>query len=195
MASSVDFKAQLRRQLGFIERSCESYDKGSDDEAIRIATVLRVIFHNTRNSTSLLRHMGVQSVKILTQAAPIPANAVFADSIALIKADYSGGSLIPHLGRGHYKAFWPSDGWWTQLVYVRGDVRITRRDIILAAANKDGGAHVDSALTPAYEELMQGVWSTGEGPNETRIQDQQFILLRDAGYEILHSPDLIALAR
>jgi len=29
------------------------------------------------------------------------------------------------------------------------------RDIVLVAANKDGGAHVDTELTPQYESLKQ----------------------------------------
>jgi hypothetical protein len=51
------FKDQLTKQLGFLRRSCESYDQGYKDEAIRIATVLRVLFHDTGRSTSLLTHL------------------------------------------------------------------------------------------------------------------------------------------
>lgn len=35
-------------QIGFIKRSCESYDAGVHSEAKRIATSIRVLFHKTR---------------------------------------------------------------------------------------------------------------------------------------------------
>ncbi len=42
------FRDQLRRQLRYIENSCQAYDQGDIDEGIRIATSLRVILHNTK---------------------------------------------------------------------------------------------------------------------------------------------------
>ena len=39
--------------------------------------------------------------------------------------------------------------WWTQeTVYRFGAFRIKRQDLVLHAANKDGGAHVDEKLAP-----------------------------------------------
>ena len=54
----VDFKDQLRRQIKFLETSCQSYDQGEVEEAVRIAVALRVLFHDSQTSRSLLRHMG-----------------------------------------------------------------------------------------------------------------------------------------
>jgi hypothetical protein len=51
----MDFRAHLKRQLGYLERSCASYDSGYKDEAIRIATIIRVLMHNTGATTSLLK--------------------------------------------------------------------------------------------------------------------------------------------
>jgi hypothetical protein len=196
--AAIDFKEQLRRQIGFIERSCDAYDRGFADEAVRIATVLRVIFHNTKQSTSLLHHLGNPHIKILTQSSLIPDGAIFGDGIGLkaLRADTGDVASQPKLGRGHLQAYLASDLWWAQLVYVRNDIRITRRDVVLTAANKDGGAHVDAQLTKEYLELSEGVWTANWGTsNERRIEDHQFVLLRDAGFEVLNSPDLLALAK
>ena len=35
----VDFKAQLRRQLLFLQNSCRLYDEGHVEEAIRVGTI------------------------------------------------------------------------------------------------------------------------------------------------------------
>jgi len=189
----IDFQDHLRRQLRFIERSSDSFDRGSFDEAIRIATVLRVIFHNSGKSVSLLKHLNA-NVRILTQIQSLPKKATFADATTLIVMGPQGSGLQPRLGKGHYKAFLPEGAWWKQLVYVRGELKIKRCDIVLAAANKDGGAHVDAELTAEYEELKRGVWTISSGTEGERpIGDQQFILLRDAAYEVLHSPDILSL--
>lgn len=38
----------------------------------------------------------------------------------------------------------PVADWWEQVVYVSGNrIKASRRDLVLAAADKDGGAHVD----------------------------------------------------
>ena len=54
----TDFPTHLGRQLQFLHQSCASYDGGFFDEAIRMATVMRVLLHDTKHSTSLLKHLG-----------------------------------------------------------------------------------------------------------------------------------------
>src|SRR5437762_2025805 len=61
---AIDFREQLSKQLGFLQTSCREYDAGNTNEAIRIAQALRVIFHNTRNSTSLLMHLRGNSISM-----------------------------------------------------------------------------------------------------------------------------------
>ena len=68
MAATQDFKAQLKRQLGFLEWSAGGFDAGRCDEAIRIATALRVIFHQAANSTSLLNHLNAAHVLVRSRA-------------------------------------------------------------------------------------------------------------------------------
>jgi len=55
--SKQRFLHKLGEQIQFLERSCEFYD-GKESEAIRIATSLRIIFHQTQKSTSLIEHLG-----------------------------------------------------------------------------------------------------------------------------------------
>ncbi|SRR6266481_5848819 len=60
-----------------------------------------------------------------------------------------------------------AEEWYNQTVYVLShgtDRTISRKDIILTSANKDGGAHVDEKLTPQYESLKQlgGTWTAVE---------------------------------
>src|SRR5205814_10509158 len=53
---NLNFYDQLRRQLNFIVTSCRAYDAGVCEEATRLAVVARVLFHDTKNSHSLVSH-------------------------------------------------------------------------------------------------------------------------------------------
>jgi hypothetical protein len=90
--------------------------------------------------------------------------------------------------------------WWNQVVYVLGKTRLSRKDLVLSAADKDGGAHVDAKLTSDYETLMHsgelGFFhypTKGERDNFQPIMDAHLVYLRQLGHELLNSPDLLAL--
>lgn len=48
------------------------------------------------------------------------------------------------------------DWWKKETVFVHAGTNHSRRKIVLSAANKDGGAHVDSELEEYYEFLCAG---------------------------------------
>ncbi|MBA3471762.1 MAG: hypothetical protein H0T57_00800 [Rubrobacter sp.] len=96
--------------------------------------------------------------------------------------------------------------WWEQIVYVlppenvdEPSLVLQRKDIIMTAANKDGGAHFDAMLTPEYEQLAApgavGEWvSVVDGVEQkTPIAGAHYVCLRQMGYEVLHSPALSTL--
>jgi hypothetical protein len=160
MEESVNYINKLKQQLDFVDRSSQLYDAGHKDEAIRIATSIRVLLHGTPRSTSLLQHLNKTDIKLLTSA---PGGGGFGSGdhtlVALGKAriypDTEKIEYYPQLGNG-YPGFYQQidmEKWWNQVVMILDFQRMTRRDIVLAAANKDGGAHVDSQLTKEYETL------------------------------------------
>lgn len=52
--------------------------------------------------------------------------------------------------------------WWSeQTVYTFEGGPYSRKDLVLSAANKDGGAHVDPELDKYYEHLEKGLASMG----------------------------------
>lgn len=189
--SGTRFKDQLRQQLRFIENSCEAYDRGHIEEAIRIGTCLRVLLHDTRKSTSLLTHLSARHVPVLSTCKvreSIPHGTVF-DGLSGI----SGAGIRAKLGQSSTLIEMPAEAWWQQLVIGLGQGRnLSRAVIALTAANKDGGAHVDADLPDVYMKLVDGVWtSTRDGKTVT---DHHLLYLRQMGYEILNSPGLAALA-
>lgn len=202
MNTSIDFRAHLRRQLGFLSRSCEAYDSGHTDEAIRIATVARVLIHQTKTSTSLLTYLDATAISLLstTRGAPI-ANPIHFVGLGIMHFSSNGSiSYEPKLDRGSYLESMPMDRWWSQLVMAIDRHALTRRSIVLAAANTDGGAHVDSTLTAEYEALAKdgaiGYFQqcTHDSRTELPIVGAHLVSLRQIGYELLHSPELSKLA-
>src|ERR1041384_4909262 len=132
---------KFREQLRFMERSCDAFDQGAEDEAIRLATSLRIIFHNTTSSTSLVTHLKLGAQKMLSSSR---GHGDWADYLSH-QIDFTSPELVktlPLLG-SKFKEL-SIDQWWRQEpVFVHLDKSHPRRKIILSVANKDGGAHVD----------------------------------------------------
>jgi hypothetical protein len=203
------FQIQLGRQLGFIERSCRDFDDGHKDEAIRIATSLRVLFHDTNHCISLLTHLKAKQIKLLATIADIGSDPMYQIPLGVKgtvgKDDWSA---IPYLDRAPSQGFIPYQDWWDKEVLFRRIVGfgITRRDLVLSAANKDGGAHVDRELDPQYERVSGGFINlTFRHNDETTnlpigdpevvvVRYTHFAALRQLGYEVLNSPELTNLA-
>jgi hypothetical protein len=195
----MDFQRQLAKQIGFLERSCKAYDHGYIDESIRIATVIRVLIHDTPRSTSLLRHLNATHIDLVSTIEPkkIPAGGAASFAMGSYTMGSAGSTWHP-VAQDSPRYQLPVHEWWIQLVF--GDMKhyLSRKNIVLAAANKDGGAHVDSDLTPAYAALAQsgsvGIFGFGRRNDpahvEVPIEDGHLGYLRAFGYELLSSREL-----
>jgi hypothetical protein len=203
------FEDQLRRQLRFLERSSAAYDGGFQDEAIRIATCIRVLIHDTSRSTSLLNHLAATGIRLLSTCMDIRrmlggsdpfyagARMQHFNGMAL----FGEGGYRTKLGNGPVHECLRVDDWWDQTVYVLdANNHLSRRDIVICAANRDGGAHVDERLTPDYELLITAgslgvLVSQNQGERMGQpISNGHFLALRQMAYELLNSPELVALA-
>lgn len=196
------FKSHLRRQLSFLERSCAAYDSGFSDEAIRIATVIRTLVHNTPNSTSLLKHLNATDIKLFTTVTmKVDEGVCYFWSMGTVKCEGKRIEYIPNLDDFSSSSMTiPVDEWWNQIVHVvNPKARLKRKDIVLTAANKDGGAHVDRRLTAEYDALASdgalGKLSLKVGGVEYSrpITDAHLVAIRTMGNELLKSPELLSL--
>jgi hypothetical protein len=89
----------------------------------------------------------------------------------------------------------PVKGWWEQFVIARGPAFVlSRKIIVLTAANKDGGAHVDDELPEEYLQLIRGVYEKISVGEPEFVSDHHLLYLRQMAYEILNSPELTQLA-
>jgi hypothetical protein len=198
---TVDFAAHLKRQIGFLNRSCAAFDAGQIDEAIRIATTVRVIVHQTKKSTSLLKHLNATTINLLSTAQGADPGTLFSMNMRTISIGGDGSSsYYPSLGESIHKELIPVSKWWDQVIVVSHPVRLSRRKIVLSAANQDGGAHVDAVLESEYEEMKdEGFMNISASKSDgsfasNKLENTHLVCLRQMGYELLNSPQLVKLA-
>ena len=218
--SNVDFVRQLDRQLRYIETSAREYDQGNKEEAIRIATNLRVIFHNTAASTSLLAHLQARLTKIMTTLGgpPYPRDSFLPmgsirinmknqhvhskDCLCYEPLELSKQPTFePWLDKKPLARQVQATDWWSsEPVIILHGRKSLRKDVVLWAANKDGGAHVDAALPEDYLHLSSCISVAVHVPGgedekvEGKPDDVHFALLRQMAHEVLRSPELHKLA-
>lgn len=202
------FKEQLKRQYNFLIYSCEAFDKGNWEEAVRIATCIRVFVHDTPKSISLLKHLNAKNIKLFNTSPGIPkgengyepfthftmgiidfGNQIFGYMPTL--EDFKPGSSV----------VLPIEEWWNQIVWILSpECKLTRERIILSAANQDGGAHVDAKLKSDYEDLSQYNFGTltcktGGKRISMDVHKLHLMTIRTIANEILKSPDFVSLLK
>lgn len=201
----------LARQLRFLEASVKGLDSGDAGEAVRIATVIRVIVHQTPKSTSLLTQLGAPATALLSTTRGffedgsgekpwMGAESFHYDGAGFLRQTGDGLLYRPKLGDGSYRGYLPAPDWWRQVIFGLDPATIySRRTIVLGAANQDGGAHVDPNPDERYlrlaykQEFGVLVGKSLEGEVRIPLFGYHVVALRQMAYELLNSPALLAL--
>jgi hypothetical protein len=225
MTQPIDFDRKLSEQLDFIKTSAQAYDDGRSHEAIRIATALRVLFHDTNRSTSLCKHLGKSRLMLASTFLADPGDGDLFHGLVGMKAQFpttltrgTGGIKIElQQGDGTMRchplgirswSFVNFDQWWRkQTIFRNKSIKACRRDIVLSAANRDGGAHVDAKYDEKYDAVAKGFGvlmlvrlggshSSPPQPGDPGVITAKFgelhlAAIRQMAYEILASPDIV----
>lgn len=193
--TKADLIEHLRDSLGFLEASSASFDTGFLGEAKRLATTIRVLVHDTDKSKSLLGLLKMKTAMgYLNTTHPYdPKNLLSYHGLVGLRMANAGSSYWAPLGEGApgqsgKYVFFPE--WWNQIVIVDSlKEKFTRRELVLALANKDGGAHVDSHLDDSYAELTRNNsvgWMLSDETNHKSMLDVELHSVRQIAFE-LHS--------
>lgn len=165
-ASSLDVSRELLEEL------CKSYDAMETDVfALPISTSIRVLVHDTESSTSLLGKLGKKDIPFIS------TNGISSDGpvhLGLVRRINVG----VRDGKGGEARYWPNcderyfcdespktlldfEKWWdSEQVFISASHSLTRKDLVLSVANKDGGAHFDEKVKKKYSEFRHS-WSGG----------------------------------
>ncbi len=197
--TELEFKTHFKEQIEFLTRSASAYDEGYESEAKRMAVVLRVLFHDTRNSTSLLTHLGKNDMLFYDTSEGLnPRNLLPESTLTITRIQFGGnggGNYIAPLDEGPPSKYINGkvsfNSWWKKEVIKDNEGRkFTREDIVLLVCHKDGGAHVDENLDGRYADLTRNN-SLGlkyfDNNTESDIDGVELASIRQITHEVLKS--------
>jgi hypothetical protein len=186
-----DLEDHLKEQLDFLITSCELYDKGKFSEAKRIASIIRILFHDTKHSKSLLGQLEKKRNLFYSTNFPLSQKALGTYSgLTLIGMKGKDTKYYPKLDEMTFCINWLSfENWWHETVFrdISGNC-ISRGNLIKTSTNQDGGAHVDEALDEVYYNLTKNNSLENhifDGENLNSIPNPEKAAIRQIGHEVL----------
>lgn len=178
-------------QIRFIQKSIVEFDSGDEIEAQRIATNLRVLFHETNSSKSIFGQLKPQINFYSGGGLYSPSNLIASWTLLSMSIGSEGMKYHAEL-EGHSRTFFLNfSDWWNEIIFDDRENRFTRRDIVTFIANQDGGAHVDPKLNEAYAKLtkMNSIgWTDSFG--NSPINNPAYQAIRAIANEVLISINL-----
>lgn len=144
-------------QLSFLQLSANQFDEGKENEAKRIATSLRIMFHETSTSHSLIKQIGLTNNFLLWSSGVLytPSNSLSSWVLLEMTVGENGISYKPLNNVNGRTFLLRYEDWWNEIIFDDKKNVFTRKDIVCYVANQDGGAHVDPELNEKYAELTK----------------------------------------
>jgi hypothetical protein len=191
-----ELENHLKNQLRFIQTSAEAFDRGDIAEAARLATTIRVLVHDTNTSHSLLGQLGLKDQLRFVDTAiePRAGNVASTNGLGIMWLTASGqagfraplNDLPPSRNQNRTSPF---DEWWNVPVIIDSTrTAFSRKDLVLAMAHKEGGAHVDAEINAAYEALSRSGslgWIITDATGDRRLLESPVpASVRQVAYEI-----------
>ncbi|MBT2647187.1 hypothetical protein J7E52_10710 [Bacillus sp. ISL-34] len=184
----------LREQLQFIQLSMNSYDNGFEGEAKRLSMAIRILVHDTNDSHSLLQILGIKkSLQYFSYLEPTDHTDTLSFVGLSMGFTEKGLRYYPMNGEPQYRISF--DDWWNQKVMINKKARmdISRKNVILDVAHKDGGAHIDPILNNRFAKLsrLNGFgWQTetltesGIIKSDVVANGPELSIIRQSAYEL-----------
>lgn len=194
--TNKELKTHLKEQIEFLKRSSKSYDDGFKSEAKRLAVIIRVLLHDTGNSTSLLQQLDKKDILFYDTSLDYnPNNQLSTLGLIMTKMGPDGAEYVPPLDFGppsrYSKGKVEFDDWWNKIIFAdQNNNTMTRKQLVLAVCNRDGGAHIDPKLNKAYADITRnnslGFKYIKDGI-ENDVTDPELATVRQIAHEVLKS--------
>lgn len=208
---------KIKEQIQLLQLNAENFDKGLFITSLYMATTVRVLFHDTGTSVSLIK-----------QLCDIDGRDKNTFEMITTKKQHKQGELVL-IGDGLFDlslsnmGFWcnpffekaqqtkvPFSNWWDEEVVknvengYESPIWLSRKEVITLHANKEGGAHVDvirnEKITSLSKKESLGFTSyytnlQGENIEQEAKIDSKRATIRQICFEVLISlynycPDL-----
>lgn len=178
--------------------SCRAYDEGQKWEALRLATTIYILVRDGgKKNRSILTQIGMRdSVKFAVAISPAasPRNLFSYTPLVMLELGGGGANFVPRLSEfPSGRRMLQFNEWWDRDLVFRsgGDQhRMTRKKLVFALRNLDGGAHYDEEiLDPNYIEMTHGKSWMFISPDGTKrpVRQLELASMRQIAWEVLDS--------
>lgn len=187
-----ELEGHLEEQLHFLETSAKDFDEGDDTEAKRMVVHIRTLLHDTEKSQSLLKLLNLKDKTTFFDSSS-DKNAIGPYTGLVLKSvGKKGGTYVSPLDDfppGHSFKTVSFDEYWEKDIFIDNkDNHFSRKKLVLAIANKDGGAHIDPKLDSDYVEFTKQNslgWIYGNDKESAPMEGAAFAAVRQITHEIL----------
>lgn len=196
--SNKDFIENFMIQLKLIKNSCDLYDKGDEFEAIHLASNLRVLLHDKNRNVSLFEHLEIKhKVKYLSTTLDFqPANLMSHFGLGYIRTTNIQSEYKPNLDLDYSRSkLLNFDEWWNEIILSDTNEFVSRKDVILGIADKEGGAHIDSEIDDVQRKFSKENGLGWESNGVPILTNTYYVSLRVIAQEILESLKLFEEAK
>jgi hypothetical protein len=142
----------LQDQYVLLKDSVAGFYAGTAAKANDVAVRIRTLVHSTDKSRALLSFVAPNYLEldIYHRSSRLSEKAVFfLQQPIRITAGGRSAIMRDDFTNPNYKLV-PLERWWMDEYLVIGQVRSSKKQIVLDVANKDGGAHVDEEVPARY---------------------------------------------
>lgn len=150
---------RLREQYDFLRKSVGDFYRGDIAEALRIATVIRVLVHESGSSKPLLKQIASNYLDLPILNKKLRNDSIISIPIGFRITQQEGCTPNLDLTSPGYQLD-TLGNWWTldcvRMPPLANPISISRKKLILLLANKDGGTHVDLEISERYKALLEG---------------------------------------
>lgn len=193
--------AQLANQRKALGASAENYDRGEKWEAQRLATTVYTLVHDGgRNSQSILTQIGIRgSLRFISSGRPVDHRNL-ADEHPLVMMQIGGenSGYVPRLGESsNENRNVQFDRWWTSdLIYRSREKTLSRRELVFALRDKEGGSHFDPQLNDdgylaMTRDATRGWYVTTDNGPSARLLGLELASMRQVAWELIESLNTI----
>lgn len=197
-----DLQKQLDSQLELLGVLANLYDQGQTVVAKSIASSIRVLLHKTQQSHSLLYQLNLEDTDFFDSCLVdgIPEDyeklkrlgsyaGLFGIGISSEETTY-----VPYLDDipGSKPKYAKYEDYWNRVVFHdKNNGTFTRKEIVLAVANKDGGSHVDPFLDKKYVDLAKnnslGWVGSANNQQHKPPEGAELAAMRQIAHEVLRT--------
>jgi hypothetical protein len=148
----------LRTQYNRLRDALDGYYAGKREQLLNVATTIRVLVHDKpgTSSRSLLSRLnpGYWDLPIYNKLPPHPDSVLTIHSRLVFTGGQATRIVRPRFDTTTYRMV-PLKIWWTADYQILGRKRLSKSEIILTVADKDGGAHIDEKVPQSFAALSE----------------------------------------